>query len=311
MRIIFAGTPDFAAHSLSSLLSAGHDVICVYTQPDRKTGRGQKLTYSPVKNVALNHNIEIRQPRSLKEDDEYQYLKDLNPDVVVVVAYGMLLPQRILDTPKIACLNIHASLLPRWRGAAPIQRAIEAGDLETGVGIMLMEAGLDTGPVLFEAKLNIEKTDTSASLHDKLATLGAESLLQSLTSLSDLLANAKPQDHDKACYAHKITKAEAQIDWNKSARELEQRIRAFNPWPVCQTNCNGQRIRIWQAELSIKQSDEPVGTILTIDKNGIHVNSGDGVINLQIVQRDGSKPMPVKDFINSSDIKVGDCFDGI
>ena len=309
MRIVFAGTPDFAAQTLTALLAANHDVVCVYTQPDRKTGRGQKLSAPPVKKIALEHGIEVRQPLSLKDDDSAKALKELKPDVMIVVAYGMLLPQRILDIPAIACLNIHASLLPRWRGAAPIQRAIEAGDTQTGVCIMQMEAGLDTGPVLLESRLNIQQNDTSASLHDSLSALGAKSLLDCLNSLSKRLENAREQNHDDACYAHKITKAEATINWSESANQIDQKIRAFNPWPICQSSCQSQRLRIWQAEpIKLSHSSKP-GTVLSIDKDSLKIACGENTLNITVIQRDGSKPVPIKDFINSTKIKIGDIFE--
>ena len=311
MRIIFAGTPDFAAHTLIALCETGHEIICVYTQPDRKTGRGQKLSPPAVKRVALDQKIEVRQPLSFKPDEEFNALEALKPDLIIVVAYGMILPQRILDIPKIACLNIHASLLPRWRGAAPIQRAIEAGDKKTGICIMQMEAGLDTGPIVSQSTLTIEKNDTSSSLHDKLAILGAETLLDTLYTLEALekkLANIVVQDHESATYAHKISKSEANIDWNENAALIQQRIRAFNPWPVCQSYCNTQRLRIWQANVLNIDSHSDNGTIIAIDKTGIQISCGQSVLNIQVLQRDGSKPMPVKDFINSSELKIGDFF---
>ncbi len=309
MRIVFAGTPDFAAQTLTALLAANYDVVCVYTQPDRKTGRGQKLSAPPVKKIALEHDIEVRQPLSLKDDDSAKALKELKPDVMIVVAYGMLLPQRILDIPTIACLNIHASLLPRWRGAAPIQRAIEAGDTQTGVCIMQMEAGLDTGPVLLESRLDIQHNDTSASLHDSLAILGAKSLMECLKSLPEKLEKAQKQNHENACYAHKITKNEANIDWSESAKQVDQKIRAFNPWPICQSNCQHQRLRIWQAEPIQSLHTSKPGTVLSIDKGGMQVACGNNALNITLIQRDGSKPVSIKDFINSTNIQSGDIFE--
>lgn len=316
MRIIFAGTPDFAAHSLSALCTANHEIVCVYTQPDRKTGRGQKVTAPAVKVEALKNNIEVRQPLSFKSDIDYEDLKALNADLMIVVAYGMLLPQRVLDVPKYGCLNIHASLLPRWRGAAPIQRAIEAGDEETGVCIMQMEAGLDTGPVIQRETIPIKTTDTSASLHDKLAELGALALLSTLNTLEEKLHTAKAQDHNSACYAHKITKAEANLDWHESANSIAQKIRAFNPWPICQSsyhnNDQEQRIRIWQAAaITSSSSDTTPGTILSMDKNGLQVSCGEGILSIQTLQRDGSKPLAIRDFINSTSLQVGDQFSSI
>lgn len=308
MRIVFAGTPDFAAHTLAALIAKQHDVICVYTQPDRKTGRGQKLTPPPVKQLALEHNINVEQPSTLKTDEEYETLKALKPDLMIVVAYGMLLPQRILDIPKHGCLNIHASLLPKWRGAAPIQRAIEAGDNNTGVCIMQMEAGLDTGPVLSQTEVTIKENDTSASMHDKLAEAGAISLLSTLESLKSLQAKSQTQEHDAACYAHKITKAEATINWQESAQIIQQRVRAFNPWPICQSSCNEQRLRIWQAEIIKQDSTDAPGTIIKLDKNGFYIKCGQNVLSVKTIQRDGSKPMPISDFMNSTNLQTGDQF---
>lgn len=308
MRIIFAGTPDFAAHTLTNLIAKQHDIICVYTQPDRKTGRGQKLTPPPVKQVAIECGIDVRQPSSLKSDEEYQALKKLKPDLMIVVAYGMILSQSVLDVPKHGCLNIHASLLPKWRGAAPIQRAIQAGDKKTGVCIMQMEAGLDTGPVLSHAEVVIEQTDTSASLHDKLAKIGATTLITTLESLTSHQTNAQTQNHAAACYAHKITKAEATIDWHKSAQEIHQTIRAFNPWPICQSICNEQRLRIWQAEVIQHDYDAEPGNIVKLDKNSLYVKCGKDILSIQTLQRDGSKPLPISDFMNSTDLKINDQF---
>jgi len=308
MRIVFAGTPDFAAQTLSALLKAKHDVICVYTQPDRKTGRGQKMTPPAVKKIALENDIEVRQPLSFKYDVDYSKLKSLNADVMIVVAYGMLLPQRILDLPKYGCLNIHASLLPRWRGAAPIQRAIQAGDHQTGVCIMQMEAGLDTGPVLSESRIEIGSADTSATLHDKLSELGANAILDTLKELPKQLKNAIPQNHAKACYAHKISKSEADIDWQKDALDIQRQIQAFNPWPVCHSFCDENRFRFWQAEAKIFLHNEKPGTIITMDKNSLHIACGKDLLAVGIIQRDGSKPLSILDFNNSSVLKQGQCF---
>ena len=308
MRIIFAGTPDFAAYTLTDLIAKQHDIISVYTQPDRKTGRGQKLTPPPVKQIAIEHGIDVQQPVSLKSDEEYQVLKKFKPDLIIVVAYGMLLPQKVLDVPEHGCLNIHASLLPKWRGAAPIQRAIEAGDKKTGVCIMQMEAGLDTGPILSQAEVIIEQHDTSVSMHDKLAKIGATMLLSTLDSLTSHQTNSRAQDHAAACYAHKITKTEATIDWRESAQAIHQKINAFNPWPICQSICNNQRVRIWQAEVIQQDSTATPGTIIKLDKNGLQIKCGTDILSVQTVQRDGSKPLPISDFVNSTDLQTGDQF---
>ena len=308
MRIVFAGTPDFAALTLTALINANHDVVGVYTQPDRKTGRGQKLTPPPVKVIAQENNIPVKQPISFKNEKDYEELKSMNADLMIVVAYGMLLPQRVLDLPRLACLNIHASLLPRWRGAAPIQRAIEAGDSETGVCIMQMEAGLDTGPVLSEKRIPILANDTAASLHDKLAELGSLAILETLENLEHQLKNAITQNHELACYAHKMIKSEATIDWTKTAIDIQRKIRAFNPWPICQSFHSGQRYRIWYAEVLQQSHNQAPGTIIKLDKTGIQVACAEHVLNILTIQREGSKPLAIHDFINSTRLAQGQLF---
>ena len=312
MRIIFAGTPEFSAITLEALVSAGHEIVCAYTQPDRKTGRGQKLTAPPVKQCAQKHNIKVLQPLNFKDHSELDTLKQFDADVMVVVAYGLLLPQAVLDTPKYGCLNIHAFLLPKWRGAAPIQRSIEAGDDKTGVCIMQMDAGLDTGDVLLRAEIDIQNHDTSASLHEKLAVLGAETLLNCLENLTELRNNAEPQEHDQASYAHKISKQEAIIDWQQSAQTIDQQIRAFNPWPVCQTYLTTSkkpspiRIRVWQASAVDLEHSSQCGEIIKLDKTGIYIAcQQQSTLKLITVQPDGSKPMPANDFINGHQLSVG------
>lgn len=308
MKIIFAGTPDFAVAPLKALYK-DHEIVAVFTQPDRKAGRGKKLTPPPVKVEAEKLNIPIFQPISLK--GKQTDIEALNADVMVVVAYGMLLPQDILDTPKLGCINIHASILPRWRGAAPIQRAIQAGDPETGVSIMQMELGLDTGPVYQVLKTPISKTDTSASLHDKLAELGAQGIVSTLAKL-DLDASLQPvkQNDDVSNYAKKITKQEAVIDWSKSAQQIDQQIRAFIPWPICQTSHNDTRIRIWQSEQPAKVSSSKTqfnaGEVITITDEYIEIQCGEGVLQLKSLQRDGSKPLPIREFCNGYPLNIGD-----
>ena len=309
MNIIFAGTPEFAVAPLKALLKE-HNIVAVFTQPDRKAGRGKKLTPPPVKVEALEHNIPVFQPTTLK--DQQANIKALNADVMVVVAYGMLLPQNILDTPKLGCINIHASILPRWRGAAPIQRAIQAGDAETGVSIMQMELGLDTGPVYQILKTPIANTDTSTSLHDKLAELGAQGIVETLTQL-EAAPSTKPveQDHEQSNYAKKITKQEAVINWSDSAREIDQQIRAFIPWPVCQTSLDGTRIRLWQATPQSASHDSTAqpGEIIAVNDQFIDVQCGDGVLQLSVLQKDGSKALPIKEFCNGHPLAIGDQFD--
>ncbi|MDO7667725.1 MAG: methionyl-tRNA formyltransferase, partial [Pseudomonadota bacterium] len=254
MRIIFAGTPDFAAETLKALLSTNHEICAVYTQPDRPSGRGRKLTASPVKQLALEHDIPVEQPLNFKEDEAKQILANYQADLMIVVAYGLLLPPSVLDTPSLGCINVHASLLPRWRGAAPIQRAILAGDTETGVCIMQMEAGLDTGPVLSRASCPINIDDTAQTLHDRLAVLGADTLLAALPNIVELQSKAQAQNDELTCYAAKLLKPEAEIDWQQSADQLVRQIQAFNPWPVAQTNWQDQVFRIWSASLVNEKS---------------------------------------------------------
>ena len=285
MRIIFAGTPEFAASALAALLNTDNEIVAVYTQPDRKAGRGQKLTASAVKQLALEHNLPVYQPLHFKSSTEeglaaQAELKALNADVMVVAAYGLILPQVILDTPKYGCLNIHGSLLPRWRGAAPIQRAIATGDTETGVTIMKMAAGLDTGDMMLKTLCPIEANDTSASLHDKLALQGAKAIcavLQSEDVLKTALDNREVQDEALTVYAHKLTKAEAQIDWTQSAVTIDRNIRAFNPWPVAFTPLDeNNNLRIWNSSLSnVDAGQAQAGEIVLLDKHGVHVACGD------------------------------------
>lgn len=285
MKIIFAGTPEFAATALAALLQTEHEIVAVYTQPDRKAGRGQKLTASAVKQLALEHHLPVYQPLHFKASTEeglaaQQELADFNADVMVVAAYGLILPQAVLDLPKYACLNIHGSLLPRWRGAAPIQRAIATGDAETGVTIMKMAAGLDTGDMLFKTFCPITAEDTSASLHDKLAVQGAEAICAVLASeekLKDYLDNREVQDEAFTVYAQKLSKAEAQIDWTQPAINIDRNIRAFNPWPVAFTPIDeSNNLRVWNSSLSDQSSSTAVaGEVIAIDKQGVHVMCGD------------------------------------
>jgi methionyl-tRNA formyltransferase len=306
MRIIFAGTPEFAAQSLKALLTTDHEICAVYTQPDRPSGRGRKLTASAVKQVALENNLPVEQPINFKNQSERDILAAYKADVMIVVAYGILLPQAILDMPKMGCINIHASLLPRWRGAAPIQRAILAGDTETGICIMQMEAGLDTGPVLTRATCPISEQDTSQSLHDTLAQLGAKTLLSTLTNLADLQVKAVPQNDDKTCYADKIVKSEAVINWHHPAKAISQQIRAFNPWPIAQTSWKGTALRIWFAEAINRHNKVSPGEIIATDSDRILVATGDGVIAITHIQTPGKKAMSVKDFLNANKLAVGD-----
>jgi len=308
LKVIFAGTPEFSVSPLEALLNSDHEVIAVYTQPDRPAGRGRKLAIGPVKKTALDANIPVYQPKNFREEADLEALEALNADVMVVVAYGLILPQRILDAPKFGCLNIHASLLPRWRGAAPIQRAIQAGDAETGVTIMQMEAGLDTGPMLLVKKINIEETETGGQLHDRLAPLGSDALIQTL----DLLVAGKlepiVQDDNDAVYAHKLEKSEAQINWTESAKQIDLTIRAFNPWPVAFTHIDSKTLRIWDAQVLDIDANSPPGTVEENSAEGIDVATGEGVLRITQLQPQGKRVMSVKDFLNAHDLK-GSCFD--
>lgn len=297
LKIVFAGTPEFAALHLQALIDSEHDVIAVYSQPDRPAGRGKKLQASAVKQLAVEHAIPVFQPQSLKTVDAQLALAELQADIMVVVAYGLILPTSILNTPKLGCLNVHGSLLPKWRGAAPIQRSIWAGDSETGVTIMQMDEGLDTGAMLFKQSLAITREDTSASLYQKLAEIGPKALLETLDSLTEL--QPQIQDDLLASYAKKLTKDEAQIDWSLSAEQLERNIRAFNPWPVAFFTLNGSNIKVYSSEVvKNKNPDIPIGQIIKSDKAGILVTTGSECLLLTKLQLAGKKPMAAADVLN-------------
>ncbi|WP_392552283.1 methionyl-tRNA formyltransferase [Orbus wheelerorum] len=299
LKIIFAGTPDFAAKHLDALINSNHKVVAVLTQPDRPAGRGNKLSASPVKQLALAHNIEVYQPATLKKVENQKIISDLNADIMIVVAYGLILPQAVLDMPRLGCLNVHGSLLPRWRGAAPIQRACWAGDLETGVTIMQMDAGLDTGDMLFKAACPITANDTSASLYDKLANLGPDALLKTIKLIISGDIVAVKQDESQVTYAEKLSKQEAKLNWQLPAIQLERCIRAFNPWPVSYFEINDEPVKVWQANMINQNSGKEPGTILQADKNGIQISTVDGIINLTQLQPAGKKPMSATDILNS------------
>lgn len=298
-KLIFAGTPPFAAHILRALLKAHYPVVGVYTQPDRPAGRGQKLLCSAVKSVAQAFNLPIFEPETLRKKEMVDQLAVLSPDLLVVVAYGLILPQTILKIPGFGCVNVHASLLPLWRGAAPIQRAILAGDKETGITIMQMDAGLDTGDVIHQVTCPILETDTAQTLQDRLTELGANALLQVLSDFKTALAQKKSQDSSLATHAPKITKQEARIDWQKSASVLEKMIRAYNPWPVAYTFLDDFSIRAHRAENTLKKTpkEEP-GTILALYKSGIEVATGNGVLRILELQLAGKKAMNAEAVIN-------------
>ncbi|AIX49505.1 methionyl-tRNA formyltransferase [Pantoea eucrina] len=298
LKIIFAGTPDFAARHLDALLASEHQVTGVFTQPDRPAGRGNKLTPGPVKVLAQTHGIPVFQPKSLRPEENQQLVADLQADIMVVVAYGLILPQAVLSMPRLGCVNVHGSLLPRWRGAAPIQRALWAGDSETGVTIMQMDAGLDTGDMLLKLNCPIGPDDTSASLYDRLAELGPQGLLQTLTMLATNRAQPEVQDNALATYAEKLSKEEARLDWTLPAAQLERCIRAFNPWPVSYFLIDDQPVKVWQATVLPHQDKQP-GEILHADKQGIQIATADGVLNLLSLQPAGKKPMSAQDLLNS------------
>ena len=305
MKLIFAGTPEFAAQALSAIVAAGHEVALVLTQPDRPAGRGMALQPSAVKKVALAHGIEIFQPLTLKDAEAQAKIAAVGAEVMVVAAYGLILPQAVLDMPRFGCLNIHGSLLPRWRGAAPIQRALLAGDTETGVCIMQMEAGLDTGPVLLRGAFPIEASDTTASLHDRLAELGARLCVEALGKLP---LPAEPQPSEGVTYAHKIEKAEALIDWSKSAAELDRHIRAFNPFPGAQASFGGgQTVKLWLA--TPVAGNGPAGSVLAVDKKQVVIACGAGALAVSELQKAGGKRLPVQQFLAGHPLKVGDRFD--
>ncbi|WP_370968387.1 methionyl-tRNA formyltransferase [Enterobacter wuhouensis] len=299
LRIIFAGTPDFAARHLDALLSSGHQVVGVFTQPDRPAGRGKKLMPSPVKVQAEEHGIAVFQPSSLRPQENQQLVADLNADVMVVVAYGLILPKAVLDMPRLGCVNVHGSLLPRWRGAAPIQRSLWAGDAETGVTIMKMDVGLDTGDMLYKLSCPITADDTSATLYDKLADLGPQGLIETLQQLADNTAKPEVQDEAQVTYAEKLSKEEAQIDWSLPAAQLERNIRAFNPWPMSWMMIDEQPVKVWKASvIDCPVTAEP-GTIIEANKQGIQVATSEGILNLESLQPAGKKAMSAQDLLNS------------
>lgn len=301
LKVIFAGTPEFAAVALQALLDSHHQVIATYTQPDRPAGRGRKLTASPVKLLAQSHNIPVLQPQRLKGEAEQQQLRDLGADVMVVVAYGLILPKAVLDTPRLGCINIHASLLPRWRGAAPIQRAILAGDEESGVTIMQMDVGLDTGAMLVIEATPIGRADNASTLHDRLAEIGARTVITALDQLQNSSAKPVTQDETQTCYAQKLSKEEALLAWNRPAIELERQVRAFNPWPIAQTHYEGEVMRIWQAQAldGVSANGAAPGSVMSATKAGIDVATGNGVLRIEQAQLPGGRPLAAVDLLNA------------
>ena len=308
VRIVYAGTPDFAVPPLRALYEAGYTVVAVYTQPDRPAGRGRAQRPSPVKQLALELGISVYQPERLSSEHDVQQLRELAPDLIIVTAYGLLLPKAVLDIPRLGCINIHASLLPRWRGAAPIQRALIAGDDKTGITIMQMETGLDTGDMLMASECAIEEHDTGSSLHDKLMQLGAKLLLQCLPEFIAGRIAPVEQDDSLACYASKLSKQEAELDWSRDAHYLQRCVRAYNAWPVSYTtwkkatDAKAELLRVWQAEVIAGNSEAAPGTVLHCSKQGIDVACGKGILRLIQVQPAGKRAMSVADFTNAHDL---------
>ena len=303
LSVVFAGTPEFSVPALEALVASRHRVVAVYTQPDRPAGRGQQLTMSAVKQAAMRHGLTVEQPATLREASAVEHLRSYRPDVMIVVAYGLILPASVLSVPAMGCINIHASLLPRWRGAAPIHRALLAGDSQTGVTIMQMDAGLDTGPMLLEKTTAIARIDTTGSLHDRLAQMGAEAVIEALDGLMAGSLSPRPQPAEGATYAAKIRKEEALIDWSKPALELEHQVRAFNPWPVAQTSLHRQQLRIWEALATADRSDATPGTVTQADSNGIRVATGEGTLVLSRVQLAGRKAVSAAEFLNGQRVE--------
>jgi methionyl-tRNA formyltransferase len=307
MRVVFAGTSAFAVPALEALIAAGHHVLLALTQPDRPAGRGLAAFRSAVKQAAESHSVAVFQPVTLKDAAAQAHLRNVQPDVFVVAAYGLILPQAVLDIPPRGALNIHASLLPRWRGAAPIQRALLAGDRETGVCIMQMDAGLDTGPILMREAVAIAADETGGSLHDKLAALGARLIVATLDGLERGGLRATPQPADGVTYANKIDKAEARVDWGRSAAEIERQVRAFNPVPGSLTRARGDEVKLWRASLA-DHATSPPGTVLRVGRDGIDVACGEGALRLTELQRAGGKRLPADAFLRGFPVAPGDRF---
>jgi len=310
MKVVFAGTPEFSVPALQVLLDSEHTVVAVYTRPDRPSGRGRRIIQSPVKQLALQADLPVFQPSVLKTAEAQSELQELQPDLMVVVAYGLILPPDVLRIPRLGCVNLHASLLPRWRGAAPIQRAILAGDTETGVCLMQMEAGLDTGPLLACRRCVIGETETGSQLHDKLAQLGADLLADNLDALERGALEPRPQDATGATYASKLDKSEALVDWSGSAVDIARKVRAFNAWPVAETCYRGRQLRIWEAQSRAGAAGASPGTVVSAGRDGIEVACGAGRLLIEKVQLPGARPVSAADFINANPLEgvcLGDC----
>ncbi|WP_210397960.1 methionyl-tRNA formyltransferase [Motiliproteus sediminis] len=311
LRIIFAGTPEFAAVSLDALIQSDHQIVAVYTQPDRPAGRGRKLTPSPVKVAALEAGITVCQPLNFKDEEDRRLLASFDADLMIVAAYGLLLPKAVLQTPRLGCINIHASLLPRWRGAAPIHRALLADDSETGITIMQMDEGLDTGAMRLKLRCPIAADDTSGTLHDRLAELGAEALLDALEQLQRGTLPSEVQDSSQATYAHKLTKEEGLIDWQRPASELARQVRGLNPWPVAYSSLQGERVRVWEAQALEHGSDQQPGTLINADRDGLQVATGQGILSITRLQLPNARQLAVADLLNARQdlFRAGNRFD--
>ncbi|MBK1692377.1 methionyl-tRNA formyltransferase [Ectothiorhodospira mobilis] len=304
MRVVYAGTPDFAVPALEALLQTSHEVVAVYTQPDRPAGRGRRLRPGPVKQKALEHDLPVEQPATLRDEAALERLRALAPDLMVVAAYGLILPRAVLEIPRLGCVNLHASLLPRWRGAAPIQRALLAGDRETGITLMRMAEGLDTGDMLGRTRCPIGAQDTAGTLHDTLARQGAELLVSALDDLAAGRLRGEPQDPQQVTYAEKLHKAEAVLDWQLAAAALDRRIRAFNPWPVAQTRWRGEPLRLWMSAVAPQaHADAPPGTVVAEGPEGIDVATGDGVLRVTRLQLPGGRPLTAREFLNGRSLQ--------
>ena len=302
LKIIYAGTPEFAVPALEALIASPHQVAAVYTQPDRPAGRGRKLQFSEVKQCALAHDLDVVQPVSFKAAQDIETLQSFDADLMIVAAYGILLPPVILQAPRLGCINIHGSLLPRWRGAAPIQRAILAGDEQTGITLMQMDKGLDTGAMLARASIAIDDQTTAAQLHDQLKQLGAELLLENLPAIEQQTLNPQAQDDAQATYAAKLSKQEARIDWRKPAAQLQREVRAFNPWPVSHSELNGKLVKIWQADVLPAAANADAGVIIAHDRTGIQVSCGDGVLVIRELQFAGKKRSSAEQVLNARNL---------
>ena len=302
MRIVFAGTPEFAVPALDALHAAGHQLLAVYTQPDRPAGRGRRVAAGAVKSRAMELGVPVEQPQSLRDPAARERLAEYRPELIVVVAYGLILPQQVLDIPALGCINIHASILPRWRGAAPIQRAILAGDVETGVTIMRMDAGLDTGPMLLEQRTPIGERETAGELHDRLAAMGGEAVVAAIEAWASGRIAPVPQPPEGATYAPKISKEEALIDWSRSADEIDRQVRAFNPWPVAETRWLGRQLRVWMARPVDGGRPGPPGQVIEVNRDSALVATGQGTVRLERLQLPGGRVLPVAEFLKSNDL---------